>query len=455
MNYQEKIQSLEDSLSQGESARLLYDLANFVMGVWADPRYIFRVFESRPLDDLCLQLGRALLGEDELRSRGDRKAGADSAFYVASALMHVTGGHTQALRDVIRARPGIRHVVFVTNPMNDPALNDEECAKIFEEFGGKVEVHVAPAIEYHAKADWLLAQLGQEKPERLYLFNHHYDALAVGFAQPELAGKVYFFHHGDHSLCLGVHIPHAVHVDCSEASYEQCRHRFGVTNNTLWPLSAADRGALPDSHAFMKDGELLTASHGSGNKFERLEPNIPYSYADVVVARLSAANGRHFHLGVLSDSMQAEILSKAAEAGVDPARLVSFGHVPSLWDWLLAHKIDLCINSFPTQGFKGMVETMGAGIPMIVYRSRLSRFHSTPEFAYQGAFHWETLEELKAHIRACNPAVLKRHGHRSRFCYTQYHRPEVLQMCVTDPGFEPPMKKLLPFHEDSLARHFE
>lgn len=455
MNYEEKMQDLEATLSRGENNRLLYDLANFTMGVWSDPRYIFRVFESRRLDDLCLRLGRAMLGEEELRARADRQANAGTFFYLVSALMHIMGGHTQALRDVIRARPGFRHVVLITNPMNEPGMNDEECARIFQEFGGRVEVHVAPVIEYCDKQAWLLERLGQEKPERLYLFNHHFDALAVGFAQPELAGKVYFFHHGDHGLCLGVHMPHAVHVDCSEASFEQCRHRFGVANNTLWPLSALDRGALPESHTFMKNGELLTASHGSGNKFERLEPNIPYSYADVVIARLSAANGRHFHLGVLSDAMRAEIESKAREAGLDLSRVVLFGHVPSLWDWLLEHQVDLCINSFPTQGFKGMVETMGAGIPMMVYRSPLSRFHSTPEFAYQGAFHWETLDELKAHVHACDSELLKRHGRRSRFCYTQYHRPEVLQMCVSDPAFEPPMKKLLPFHEDSLARYFQ
>lgn len=455
MSLNSKITQLSDLLDEHNFDSFFFETAKFALSVSEDPKYTNIVFESKRLDCLCLSAGRKIVDQysEKIRLAGDYKE--NCSVYLATQLFFGAGGHTLALKDIIRAKPNDRHVVFLSNAASDSQLTEDYCRKIFSEFGTNVEVRVVPFIEYGQKFRWILEEIIAIRPDRLYLFNHPYDTILVGLAQPNLAKKIFFFHHGDHKLCLGVHIPYAHHIDCSEVSYQQCRHRFGIANNIFWPLVSPDQGCLPEDHVFMINDELTTASHGSLGKFQHSNfNNLPDRYSDLVLARLQHCSGKHLHLGGLASEVQQEIVERMNASGISPERFVLFNHVPSLWRWLLDNKVDLCINSYPSQGFKGMVETMGAGIPMLVHKNNYSRFYSCPEFAYQGVFEWGDLSEFVDQLKRCTSSLLKYHSNKARLCYEQHHQQKLLNFCVLDSEFAAPQKLLSPLIEDTLGHWY-
>lgn len=450
-----KITHFNTLIEDGNFDSFFFEAANFTISIYDDPKYINIIFESKMLDHLCLNAGRKIVDQyqDAITLAGQYKE--NCSVYLTTQLYLGTGGHTLALKDIIRAKPNDRHVVFLSNATGDSQFNDEYCRSIFLEFGDNVEIKLAPHIEYSHKFLWILEQIIAIRPDRLYLFNHPYDTILVGLAQPELAKEIFFFHHGDHKLCLGVHIPYAHHIDCSELSYQQCRHRFGVTNNVFWPLVSPDQGCLREDHIFMINDEFTTASHGSFIKFQHSTyNNLPDRYSDLVLARLQHCKGKHLHLGGLAGEVQQEIVERMKISGISAERFLLFNHVPSLWRWLLDNKVDLCINSYPTQGFKGMVETMGAGIPMIVHKNSYSKFYSCPEFAYQGVFEWENLSEFIDQLKLCTSSLLKYHSNKARLCYEQHHQQKLLNFCVQDSAFVAPQKPFKTLVEDTLGHWY-
>lgn len=137
---------------------------------------------------------------------------------------------------------------------------------------------VAPAGEIAAKTLRLLGALRRLHPQRVVLWNHHYDAPNAAAAQSGLAAETTDSHHCDHHMALGLYLPHALHVDCSKVMHERCPRQLGICRGAYWPLVAADLGARPAERAWLQRA-LTTCSRGGMIKF--LSPG-RYGYVDVI-----------------------------------------------------------------------------------------------------------------------------------------------------------------------------
>lgn len=398
--------------------RLIHD---FVERIITEPICTAQVFASRDLDELCLRIGRQSLprlAAPQVDLWPDRTSGL-TVVYLVSRLQR-SGGHSRLVQDFIRAQPEKNHLILSTE-VGGPSDTDHY-SKIFSTLEN-VRFVRAPRGNFQARLEWLQSTLLATQPEHVYLLNHHQDSVAVSALAPEMGLKGSFIHHGDHHLCLGVHMDHFYHVDLHPMGYHYCRDELGVNNRYL-PLTFEDKQCVPMQTDFKHGGSLTTATAAGFNKIE-----IPYyvSYLDTIPQVLKVTGGKHIHIGRLTPWARWRIDRQMRKHGVPKDQFIYIKWVPSVWKALQEHKVDLYLASFPYGAGLTLIEAMGAGVPVIMHKHMYSRVLSSLELAYPEAYCWSDPDELLAHLSALRPERLERERQLARQQYERFHRPEILQ----------------------------
>ena len=345
---------------RGQLAEALDDIADFVIEVISGESSWATVFSSPELDRLCLELGRMI------PQRPVTAPDPDRTVFLVTGLAPV-GGHTRVLMDLINADPGKKTTVLITNVRHQ--LTQADIDELLASLDAEIEIELAPERNLTHTLTWLQHRLSDFSPARTYILQHHLDSVAVAACQPELVGQLFYYHHCDHCLALGVHIPHAIHVDFNGKGFHHCRSVMGITNNVCWPL-VADVTGHRTSSPFIASGQITTVTSGSFNKFDSshlLErSSYLYDYKELLPLIMRSTGGTHIHIGPLQTEVVEDITKRLDDAGVERANFV---HVPWVMDVaaeLVKRKVDLYIGSFPLGGGRALIEAMGAGVPLLL-----------------------------------------------------------------------------------------
>lgn len=435
----------EHALAMGDVNRALRRVHDFVEDVITEPLCTASVFASKRLDAFCQRLGEHSLRHGQVTpvdpwpARGVRPLVA----YVLTRLQK-SGGHSRVVEDFIRAQPDKDHLILATGlaGKSDPAFLERVASG-----GGNVRFIAAPRADLKSRLSWLQGVLLGAGAEHIYLFNHHQDSVAVAAIVPSMGLDASFYHHADHHLCLGVHLAHLRHIDPHPMGYHNCRDRLGVDNVHI-PLTFEDLGARDEGRPFAAGGVITTATAARSNKIE-----IPYytSYLDVIPRVLKATGGRHLHIGRLSPWALRRLRAGMQREDVPEDRLIYKAWLPSIWQALQSHDVDVYLASFPYGGAITLIEAMGAGVPVVMHRHMYSPVLSCLELAYPEAFSWRDPDALIAHLKALTPARLAAEGRLARLRYERFHRPDILEACLaglpTLPG-EVPAPVAMDFRQD-------
>lgn len=390
-------------------------IENTVKFIFSEPLCVSQVLHSEILDDLCLKIGQQnlkMIHHDSMRC-SLVKSDVLIYVYVVSKLQR-SGGHSQIIKNFINARPQGLHIILSTELAGSSDSNSlknglkEDCQVVFEK---------TPRGDLQKRLTWLQEKLLNIRAEKVYLFNHHQDSVAIAAMQPEMQLDVCFYHHGDHHLCLGAHLEHVEHIDFHPMGYHFCRNEAGIDNRYI-PLSIADRGARPSGWSFCENGLITTCTAGRSNKIE-----LPYfvSYLDMVPRILDATGGRHLHIGRLSPWALFKIRRGLKRRGISEERFIYTPWVSSVWRTLHEYRVDLYIASFPYGGGLTLIEAMGAGVPVALHRHIFSRVLSSIEIGYFGAFSWRQPRELIEYCSSITPEKLQSDSILSRKHYEQHH----------------------------------
>lgn len=414
------IDKAEISLGKGDINVALRIIHDFVECIITEPLCTSQVFASRDLDKLCVRIGRQSLSNLAVKQQGQWpfRTSRSRIVYLISRYQRY-GGHSRLVQDFIRAQPDKDHLILATGVCGP---SDE--AYFAKLYAGNDSVHfmVAPRTDLQTRLSWIQGNLIGYQPEHIYLLNHHQDSVAVAALVPELLLKGTFLHHGDHHLCLGVHLEHLTHLDLHPMGYHYCRDQLGVNNRYL-PLTFEDKNTETVKTEFMSGGCLTTATAARSNKIE-----IPYyvSYLDIIPKVLKATGGRHIHIGKLTLWALRHMRSEMRKYGVPVDRLVYIEWTPSVWESLLKYEVDVYIASFPYGAGLTLIEAQGAGVPVIMHQHVYSRVLSGLELAYPEAFRWSDADDLLSHLATLEPDRLEFEKQLSRQRYETFHHSKIL-----------------------------
>jgi hypothetical protein len=436
---------LEEALVAGNTEVALGLLMRFVTNVNRLPNVVGSVLDSPELDAWCERVG-ALLEPGEFGGEGDTR-GSDPQVYVATEL-YPTGGHSMALRDIIQAQPKRDHHILLTDVRK--GANRRSIHESFD--ADNVTLHWANQRDNLTdRARWLLAGLKHFSRARVFLFTHQEDAVAVAAVMAAQHPRVFFYHHADHDLALGMHLQGSKHIDLSSHSLSNCRDVLGIPHSLYVPLISPpmdprDAGTFttgPDSPSF------VTCSAGNGGKFER--PYL-YPYVSMLAVILSSHRGRHVHIGDLNPDYLASIEEELVKNGIDPTRFHYAGTVPNLSEAIAKHSVSLYISSFPVGGAKAAIDVMKSGTPIICHVHVSNAYLGTQCFLYPEARLWRKPDELARHISSSTPESTQTESKQARAFWERHYSPEILEKILDSPDLStsPAPPEMALYRPDSL-----
>lgn len=409
----------------GEIDRPLRLIHDFVERIITEPLCTSQIYGSKDLDYLCQRIGEASLEKIKHNDANKKTSNYHRPVYayIVTKLQN-SGGHSRLIEDFIKARQESQHIIISTG-----LAGKSDADSLLRRLGNQDSVvyEAAPKNNFQNRLTWLQTKLLEIHPNKVYLFNHHPDSVAVAAIQPEMGVDAYFYHHGDHHLCLGVYLSYLKHIDPHPMGYRNCRDVLGIENIYV-PLTVGDRGDRPQDRPFLDDSKLTTCTAARSNKIE-----IPYfiSYLDIVPQIIKNTSGKHIHIGRLSPWALYRIRRGLKRYGVQQDRFVYTPWVPSVWNALHDYGVDLYIASFPYGGGLTLIEAMGAGIPVALHRHLYSRVLSGIDLAYPDAFNWRFPNELLEFCSNLTGEYLELNSRRARNQYLTFHRPEYLEQFLS------------------------
>lgn len=413
-------------LELGRLDTALHTLHDVVKRMVTEPLCTALVLGSPTLDRLCQAVGARTWAMLAAQGHSTRDTAQSVYCYVVTRLQN-SGGHRQVILDLIAARPEARHVILSTEIAG---------RSDFQHLGASlaaiknVEFEAAPNVSFQGRLEWLQSRVVAVSAAQTCLFNHHQDSVAIAALQPDMGLKVAFCHHGDHHLCLGVFLSHVTHVDLHPMGHRLCRDQLGL-QNVYWPLIAKDSGQRAPATRWMMSGGLVTCTAARANKVE-----IPYfvSYVEVIPRLLQVTGGRHVHIGRLSPWALWRLRRNMKRRGLSAQQLLYLPWVPSVWQALQTHGVDLYVASFPYGGALTLIEAMGAGVPVVLHQHIHSQLLSCLDLAYTGAFSWRDPADLLAYCTGLTAPELERQSRLARARYEQCHTLQALLQSLGDEG---------------------
>jgi hypothetical protein len=270
--------------------------------------------------------------------------------------VYVTGGHRTILNSVVEEIPS--HVIFTDLFDGITAGKTKLRGLISAKALSSITLNSDDFIQKVRSAVHLLNALS---PKRVWIFNHHQDAIVLLAALIFDGGRrSVFVHHCDHDPALGATIKFPVHLDLTEELLQNC------ASIGLEPLPLAIYTPSARQRVAHAGGDLVVASAGSFKKFNGSLRGM--QYRDVVRVVLQHPRVTTFHhIGAVSEPYIAEFRAYLESSGLDPQRMKFAGEVPRVSDYVLSVGAQVYLSSFPLGAGATTAEVQSAGLPVIYF----------------------------------------------------------------------------------------
>lgn len=418
--FQSKIQRLIQKKKLNKALTLIYKKA---LHITFSSNGYGKAFGSETFDSLLQVIGHKNL--QNLQFPTPEIATEEHIIYIVSKV-HRSGGHTRVLQNIINALPNAKHTILLTE-IDGKSHKDYFLNTINKQINVKIVTSKDKKLIH--KLSWLQNKLYKIRASKIYLFTNPEDV--VGIAAVSGLANVNFYHHADHTFSLGLYLKDTTHIDIHQAGLKNCRQQ-GISNVYL-PLSIRDQG-FKQKLAFKIDNQLITCTVAGKNKIEK-----PYfiSYCEIVPEILSVTQGKHIHIGKLSNRVLIKIKKLLKKKNIPLNRFQYIPWVPSVWKVLQKLQVDLYISPFPYGAGLTLIEAMGAGVPVALHRNLNSEVLSCTALAYPDVFIWEQPHELIDYCKNVTAEILERHSLLGRKHYEQNYSELIFNDLLKKESFLP------------------
>ena len=345
--------------------------------------------------------------------------------YLATTV-YANGGHTPLIGDFVKAldpEGSSSHLIITKQDGNktDP---------LPEKIRHRVNLPTSHIIQIESETpadrlEELVSHLCRLKPRRLFLFHHYNDPLASVVSHPALAKQRILVHHSDGLPSFGLHLPGIEIIDLHPSGASTSR-MLGL-NTSLLLLTSPDPGPRPPG--FLKRGHVVTATSGSGHKYES---SFGYTYEEAVAVILRTTAGWHIHIGPLKQSQLDGIKEQLEKANVPWDRFVHVPWASSISQALWEHECDIYFSSFPIDGARTNAEVLAAAIPHLRHSMRLND-ELKYDLAIKDGLVWRTWADLENVLRVmADKSALEKKSREMRAAYEDMHHPDVFAAQLRD-----------------------
>ena len=329
------------------------------------------------------------------------------------------GGHTRVLEELAANQPN--PILLLTNlwgNFDEPTSKKKDWLR--QRFPN-AEIIVQTGKLWD-KARQLATLCSRRQPARIWYLQHHQDPVAfVGTLHADCARKI-LVHHADHNPSLGCTLPGIRHVDVTESLQRTCSAHLHQQADWL-PLYVKDLGRRP----FLAPSRKTPFSVVTAGRAAKFSMQGPVALPNIVSSVLRAIDGRFHHIGPLDDGSRKQIRKHLINQDIDPARFVTHGEVPSLWQALKQLDAHAYLGSAPVSGGRGAIEAQGCGYPVLPFSgfepgSLLADFSSYADMALA----WHDLPTLVERLKVL-PSRLQDASDRARTFYETHFSQQVFR----------------------------
>ena len=207
---------LFEQVRRGQLEPVLEHLVQLFGGMGQDLKLAGAPFPFPVYDELCADIGRASAFE---LLAGSGKPVQEEHDLVLITETTVQGGHVELIRDIADA--GERKLLIVAT--NLYKRRQDVVLPALAEHDRVLDVVVLDEPELIEKVRQVQTAIANPAARRVIVMCHGDDAVAISAAAPVDDKPVLFFHHCDHSPCLGCYMPHAEHIDLHNIGFDSCR----------------------------------------------------------------------------------------------------------------------------------------------------------------------------------------------------------------------------------------
>ncbi len=421
----------------------LHGMVELFARLGADVSLSGRPFPFPQFDAICAAIGAASAYELFTASPGPSEA--HDVVLVTEAF--VQGGHVGIIDDIATWSERKLHLV-VTNLHNRKAPLLAE----LERLDGIADMTMCDQPDLLGRLRAVQAAVATPAAKRVLVLCHGNDAVAIAGCTAAQNKPVLFFHHCDHTPCLGCFMAGAEHVDLHNLAFRDCRDQLGLDPAYLCLTSHDDPPRAPGRPG---DPVFKSVTCGPEHKLQSLA--YPLTYGDLVVRLIATHGGVHFHVGPLSDQRILTIHEALEQAGLSRDAFVPVGHVGGFRDILAALEADLYVPTLPQAGGKALIDAMAAGIPILVHENAIDRLWGGRDLVYPEAPAWSSYDTLDAKVRRfAYPGYWQAQAAASRAYYERHHSNALFEAMLRANGrlpdcCPPPLKPYRPGIGERIA----
>ncbi|WP_162894700.1 glycosyltransferase [Rhizobium terrae] len=438
--------NLRELVKRGQLNDALDRLINFFRDMETNLQFAGMSFPFPVYDDICASIGEA--SAFRLLAPGRTLTEMDHDVVVVTEGIF-QGGHVELIRDIADACE--RKLLIVATNLHNHS-GSVVVVRALRAHPNVIDVITLDSSKLITRVQSLQALIANPSANRIMAMCHSYDAVAISAIAPVKDKPVLFFHHCDHTPCLGCYMSHAEHIDLHNVAFQQCQHELGLDPGYIC-MTSRESGTRRDGSSFAKP---VFKSISCGGEHKLLNFKYPISYPDVVVEIIRSKGGTHFHVGRISGDFVEHVRGALFAAGMPPESFVHIGHVSGFREIIHTLEIDLYVPTLPQGGGKASIDAMSAGTPVLVHENALSRLWGGRDLVYPEAPNWNDLGTLKDCLRKFDDESYWRDQVRaSRAYFEANHSNELFQKMLEANGrlpgaVPPPLKPYRPSYHVRL-----
>lgn len=372
------------------------------------------LYKSGLYDSLCATLGYIKMLELQLDVLAEPTMDSKTVMIVVKDLIPHGGGIFHEIYELASIFSDRKVVVLCTeNPQPDPeAITTlRNCS---------AEVLCIPK-NCKDRLDYAFRKVAEYKPERMYFYVGHENALIDCLAQPALSNNIHVFSY-DHGFVLGLENPNFHSFMVKRGVDYVLLKKNGIKNINFIPVWGTPAQTALAYKPFRYSAKVTTASAAA--RWYKCDGNWPCNYLKLMLESVQKTKGRHIHYGKMPDEALAQVKGFLTQNGLPEDSFINIPWAEDFGRSLLENGVDIFIEPFPVVSAKISLIVQSIGIPVIRYEgtTRLS----VADFVYEDAFSWRTKSDFFDLLLSLDNATLIHHSALALKHFKECHSLEVV-----------------------------